>query len=56
MIESDVIEGSEQNGLEDGATGAPYSPLLVWGISDDAAEAYVSAYWHAVAYPRLGMS
>lgn len=38
MTEADIIAGSKQKGLQDG--------------SEDADDAYHTAYWHALAYLR----
>lgn len=52
MTEADIIAGSKQKGLQDGSAAAEYRPLLAPGISEDADDAYHTAYWHALAYLR----
>jgi len=45
-----MVQYAEQKGLEDGSIAAPYSPPVRWTICVDADDAYISAYFHALAY------
>ena len=50
MTEADLIEASELKGCEDGQRADYFRPLIARGISSDADDAYISAYFHALAY------
>lgn len=50
MTEADMVAYAEDKGIEDGMWAAPYSPPVRWCISDDADDAYMTAYWYAFAY------
>lgn len=41
---------AEWPGLVDAC--APYEPIMQWGMSPDADDAYTSAYFHGLAYGR----
>lgn len=45
-----LVEDSECKGWEDGSHGRTYSPIMQWGICQEADDAYIKAYWHGVAY------
>lgn len=50
MTEADAVALAEAKGIADGAACAPYSPPIRWQICEDADSAYLTAYWHAMAY------
>lgn len=47
-----LVDASERKGWEDGLVCAPYEPIMQWGMSPDADDAYTSAYFHGLAYGR----
>lgn len=52
MNERDAIEWAEEVGWEAGCKAAPYSPPIAWGICPEADDAFITAYWHAIAMDR----
>lgn len=50
MTEADLVAFAEEKGWQDGAAGNPCSPPIRWQYSQDADEAYRTAYLHGMAY------
>lgn len=52
MNERDAVEWAEECGWAAGLCAGPYSPPIRWGICPDADDAFITAYWTALAYNR----